>query len=541
MKPAIVSIVVPIYNVQEYLGVCIESLLRQTFKDIEILLIDDGSTDNSLEICNKFKQNDARIQVFHKENEGLGPTRNYGVEQATGKYILFVDPDDWLREDSVELLYTEAEKMGAEVVYFDFVLYMQNEGRYIRSYENQEYLECNMFVEKKLNNCMLPSVCTAMYLLEKWRERKILFPATLFEDNAVYPLILLEFKKYVILPEGLYFYRTNCRVTITSNHTNHFFKDQPLSYLISEIKNRGYFRTYQKGIFRFCYNQLEGALRCIRKNLSEDDYINAIHKFNIFLRTYFNCTDQFYNKDFIYMGSYSIGRIGNNIFSQNINECRFNFFSLISLMTDKYEKFELNCDAEYKKLMFRKECRKDILSVMKRKPHKYLVFDLLEERYPLVKTINGSYYTGTGVLRNYLRQENIKGYSIIENESAEYDQLWEECCLRFIDFCKVNFDTTHLVMVRTLLADSYGNEEKQVYYSNKNQIQKINRKLSKFYDYFAKQCPGIIDIIPEEDNYYTDINFRYGCVPEHLNNMAYKSLADRVMSEIEKRLNIVKV
>jgi len=97
-----ISIIVPVYNVEEYIDKCIRSLLQQTYSDIEILLINDGPTDNSYEICQKWQQRDSRIKVIYKENGGVGSARNMGLDIATGEYIFFVDADDWLEPSCLE-------------------------------------------------------------------------------------------------------------------------------------------------------------------------------------------------------------------------------------------------------------------------------------------------------------------------------------------------------------------------------------------------------------------------------------------------------
>ena len=100
-----ISIVVPVYNVEKYLDRCIKSLLNQSIEEYEILLIDDGSKDNSGKMCDEYQRRDSRIKVFHKENEGLGLTRNYGMNQAAGEYILFVDSDDYIAQECLKDLY----------------------------------------------------------------------------------------------------------------------------------------------------------------------------------------------------------------------------------------------------------------------------------------------------------------------------------------------------------------------------------------------------------------------------------------------------
>lgn len=100
----LVSIIVPVYNTSKYLGKCISSLVGQSYPNLEILLIDDGSTDNSGEICDNFSSHDSRIKVFHKENGGVSSARNMGLKKANGYYVTFVDADDWLEADCIEKL-----------------------------------------------------------------------------------------------------------------------------------------------------------------------------------------------------------------------------------------------------------------------------------------------------------------------------------------------------------------------------------------------------------------------------------------------------
>lgn len=110
-----VSIIVPVYNVEKYLAKCIESILSQTYRDIEVLLIDDGSTDGSADICKEYSRQDDRIRYIRQENGGLGNARNRGIQEASGKYILFIDSDDYIAENMVEQLYQNIITSGADM------------------------------------------------------------------------------------------------------------------------------------------------------------------------------------------------------------------------------------------------------------------------------------------------------------------------------------------------------------------------------------------------------------------------------------------
>ncbi|MBR4618809.1 MAG: glycosyltransferase [Bacilli bacterium] len=125
MKNNYISIIVPIYNAEKYLNKCIDSLLNQTKKELEIILINDGSTDNSEKIIKSY--NDKRIIYYKNKNQGIGKTRNFGIEKATGKYIMFVDSDDYLKEDACEKLYKKAEKENLDLVICNFYRVVNNE------------------------------------------------------------------------------------------------------------------------------------------------------------------------------------------------------------------------------------------------------------------------------------------------------------------------------------------------------------------------------------------------------------------------------
>ncbi len=110
-----ISIIIPVYNVEKYIKKCVDSIINQTYKNLEIILVDDGSSDNSGKICDEYKKRDYRIKVIHKENGGLSDARNKGVEIATGKYIGFVDSDDYIEENMYNILLNELKVNNADV------------------------------------------------------------------------------------------------------------------------------------------------------------------------------------------------------------------------------------------------------------------------------------------------------------------------------------------------------------------------------------------------------------------------------------------
>ena len=116
-----ITVIVPIYNVEKYLKRCIESILNQTFKDFELLLLNDGSTDSSGKICDIYASKDNRIVVRHKKNQGVSTTRNLGIDIAKGEYITFIDSDDWIEKDYLEKMYSKIKEMNVPLLITGYI------------------------------------------------------------------------------------------------------------------------------------------------------------------------------------------------------------------------------------------------------------------------------------------------------------------------------------------------------------------------------------------------------------------------------------
>ena len=119
-----VTVIVPVYNVEKFIDKCVQSVIDQTMTDIEVILVDDGSTDNSLARCREWTNKDSRVKVYHQENQGVSVARNLGIEKSAGKYIAFIDSDDWIEPNYLEVLYVMAKAKDADIsicgFYFDY-------------------------------------------------------------------------------------------------------------------------------------------------------------------------------------------------------------------------------------------------------------------------------------------------------------------------------------------------------------------------------------------------------------------------------------
>lgn len=127
------TVIIPVYNVAAYLAKCIDSVLKQEFKQYEVILIDDGSTDESGTICDKFAEQDKRIVVIHQKNKGLSAARNIGIENAKGEYILFLDSDDyWHDSSALNIIYSRLNVSNADILSFNYMSFITNKKEYNR-------------------------------------------------------------------------------------------------------------------------------------------------------------------------------------------------------------------------------------------------------------------------------------------------------------------------------------------------------------------------------------------------------------------------
>lgn len=205
-----ISVVVPVYNTEKFLRRCLDSIINQTLRDIEIICINDGSLDNSLEILQNYAQQDKRIKIINQKNMGVSCARNNGLKQAKGKYISFVDSDDWIDLDFLEKLYNSVEKYGADIAVSGIKRLRSYKWKYHLKIKNEE-ITCN--TDRKFLLCDVPDKCyvwNKIYRLDKLQLNQIEFePNVYFEDRCFTAEALIKLEKLVTVPDTYYNYWTN--------------------------------------------------------------------------------------------------------------------------------------------------------------------------------------------------------------------------------------------------------------------------------------------------------------------------------------------
>lgn len=210
MNP-LITVIVPIYNVEKYLNKCVESILNQTYKNLEIILVDDGSPDNCPEMCDNLAKKDSRIKVIHKENGGLSSARNAGLDIMTGEYVIFIDSDDYFELNALEVLYNAVVDNNCDMAVGRYVMVYDNEPDKteftdkVYLYTKSEYIRSfSIGLNNQLAVNMIISCCK---LCKKNVFSDVRFPLNkIREDEFVIHKICNNCNKIVLVDECLYYY-----------------------------------------------------------------------------------------------------------------------------------------------------------------------------------------------------------------------------------------------------------------------------------------------------------------------------------------------
>lgn len=245
MTKELISIIVPIYNTEKYLECCVTSLINQTYKNLEIILVDDGSPDASPALCDKFAKSDKRIKVIHKENGGVSSARNTGLENAKGKYICFVDSDDWVELSFVEDLINDIKTTNSDISFCLFDIVKDN-GQVLkineRNIDTLKNLDITSFFLTARNGTeredTMGSACRIMADTKLLKDLK--FNTSLhFAEDLIFILQILEKEpKVSVIHKYLYHYYSNVNSTVKANPKYLKNLDNTYNYLKNYLKDK---------------------------------------------------------------------------------------------------------------------------------------------------------------------------------------------------------------------------------------------------------------------------------------------------------------
>lgn len=295
VKKPLISFIVPVYNAEQYLKTCVDSILSQTFEDIELILVNDGSTDNSASICDSYEQKDKRVKVIHKENGGTHTARNLGIEYANGKYLTFCDSDDWYDLETAELISKFLFEENLDGLRFNF----------IREFDGFSVKKENTFLEEKIydtqgcrelcrqtvglvreelahpeNFDFLSSVWCSIYKTEVILNNNIKFDnireIATFEDGLFNIKFLKHANKFRFFDKCFYHYRKTNISSVIFNYKENFMSKQ----MVMHEKLKNYISDINNSEFEFAFNnRLSICVMGMCSNALKKNS-NFIHKYN---------------------------------------------------------------------------------------------------------------------------------------------------------------------------------------------------------------------------------------------------------------------
>lgn len=279
------SVIIPIYNGEKYLEQCLESILDQTLKEFEVICVDDGSTDGTTRILDKYIMMDQRIQVYHQSNQYAGVARNTGMKYAKGKYILFLDGDDFFENKMLEKMYAQIERDNADICVCDGYKYDDQNGTFVKGIE---YLDAKRIPEKVpfsikeegevIFNFTTMHLWNKMFRFAFIKEQGIKFkPYRIQEDTGFVMHALSTAKRISIIKDRLFYYRMNTKTSLTDSLSEDIFAGYiAFKEAKRELIERGvYSKEVQKS---FANKALGNCLHFLKRLNSFEGYCKLYEK-----------------------------------------------------------------------------------------------------------------------------------------------------------------------------------------------------------------------------------------------------------------------
>lgn len=232
-----VSIIIPVHNVEKYLGQCLDSVLSQTYKDLEIILVDDGSTDTSGQICDQYAKQDLRVCVIHQKNAGAANAKNTGLDKATGRYIAFADSDDYVEPNWIEKLVVTAETFNADVVECDFEKVYQSYGR-VENHFSEKLAEFTAegYLGQYLSNWTCSLFWNKLFCAERLNGIRFRKERRCIDDEFFTYKAVTGARKIIRIQDVLYHYRQRASSAVSTAKNRLQIADDSLEILVERYQ-----------------------------------------------------------------------------------------------------------------------------------------------------------------------------------------------------------------------------------------------------------------------------------------------------------------
>ncbi|WP_313186517.1 glycosyltransferase [Lacrimispora sp.] len=531
-----ISVIMPVYNSEKYIDKAIESIVNQTFRDLELILIEDGSSDESAVRCLLWAERDARIRLIqNEENAGQGVSRNKGIESAKGEYIYFCDSDDYLESNMLEILLQKLEGVDAEVVCCDYWQYSwrSDSKKYAKELCACESVGDNEIIDLKSRKDMpnfFPCILwNKLYKKEIFNNLEIRFPEqkVYFEDFYLNCLVMYYGYRFLYIHTPLYHYIAVREEGGNSNDDTEKMAND-LKYIFSLLNE------YYKGLGHYEFYRHAFKLHAqasLGYHLSKKDMMNRAKKEQRIMYE----TNSFFEKTYgipssrkkIYaFGSFCIRKALQMTFWE------FEHISYMSIASAVKKRGALPPeyivgDNSYRTKILTTDICENIYNMLDEVNEEYLIIDLLDERFDIAE-INGIAVTKSDFFDLYAKS-NCVPYEMRRLNIEE----WTKICGHFVDVIHTKFDSSKIIIVENTLSLGYGTYRLIRNYDNIEEIKATNSDLMekvRILEGLCKNCNVIR--IPEHLN-YTFCKHNFGCHPYYHNYSWYRYVANK-FTEIVK-------
>lgn len=535
-----VSVIIPAYNVEGYIDECMRSVTEQTFEDMEILLINDGSSDGTPVKCEEWASRDERIIYISTENLGVAQARNIGIQTARGKYLAFVDPDDKLDLTYLEKLFEAAEREEADFSECDIMRWDGRTGKMIHRSSGQAF-----GVPYTKEEHMIYGPTASYKSISKrsiWIDNDILFPPCSFESPAVYALIVALSEKIVNVPEALYYYRRFREGSLIE--TAYAGKDgkpdpelgmEAMRSLIGEAKRLGLYDGNEELFERVVKYRLNDILAMQYHRRSEEEFRIMTDGFRSLAEELFPGGT---GGSYAVWGGYNLNRILLHLPMLQDPDLRMNFSSVASVMLGpKNGKAPVHRN-KYRQMMLEREWDVSFFSKLKEKRPEWLFMDMTEERSALIVDDSGSgtfvtmsdAFAGSDIGREMSAAGALDG-AIIPGEDRLH--IMQEAIPCFIKKVKDAAPGIKICVIENLLAEKKGSIDHSTLHDDIETIRKVNSELEKYYGILKECCPDAEFVEAYSCSpYITDEKYEYGALPSHLNAVVNRRIAEKAWKAI---------
>ena len=521
-----VAVIIPVYNVEKYVDRCLNSVVNQTFQDMEIIIVHDAGNDESGEKCLEWAGRDGRVIYVRGNNEGIGAARNLGIQIASAEFIAFCDADDWYDEKYIELMLAKQLETDADIVICDY-------NEYDGELEKATAAETYKYLERTVKNWawQLPSVLWLKLIRRSlFSDHDIKMPNCGNEDAAIHFFIMTKAKKIAVIEQALYFYWFNRADSGTKSYIRGA-SEMPVATVhgLDLFVRDNIFEEYKKDLRDAAFGCLNHWYPKIKDDAEfAEKYLSDCRKV---IKKYFGDMTGIFHKKSCVIGSYSLfNSLPRSLLwvpsQKGIDE--YPFSGLISYMSGKAMAAPA-LDNPFRRAALDRDLSKSLIKNIAGMDYDYIIIDFLDERFDIAE-VDGGCYT---ISDAFMEAEIPFVYNTLKRDDAKTIEMWKEECLKFIALLRARFPANNIIMVKNFLAERFGNSERQIFHDRLDEIKHSNAVIGGCYDFFENNFPGIKVIdLKDMELFYTYENFRHGREPWHYNEEYYLLMREDILNHI---------